>query len=154
MALLVASRAAEFPKPWKSEGSAALALPSVIQHSPVQKLCECPADFRAREPVETICKSVLWLSWLPHTLVSSPNLGKAKVRPPSPCRPSYSRSKSVLYDECSTGGAFDPPTQRTIILFIIFTSFCLSEVDGFNQNKLVPVDLRILHCIRQGREIA
>ena len=25
-----------------------------------------------------------------------------------------SRSKSVLYDECSTGGAFDPPTQRTI----------------------------------------
>ena len=38
MALLVASRAAEFAKPWKSESSAALALPSVIQHSPVQKL--------------------------------------------------------------------------------------------------------------------
>ena len=36
VALLVASRAAEFDKPWKSEGSAALALPSVIQHSPVQ----------------------------------------------------------------------------------------------------------------------
>ena len=35
-------------------------------------------------------KSVLWLSWLPHALLSSPNLGKAKVRPPSPCRPSYS----------------------------------------------------------------
>ena len=87
MALLVASRAAEFPKPWKSEGSAALALPSVIQHSPVQKLCKCPADFSARELVETICKSVLWLSGLPHALVSSPNLGKAKVRPPSPCLP-------------------------------------------------------------------
>ena len=25
-----------------------------------------------------------------------------------------SRSKYVLYDECSTGGAFDPPTQSTI----------------------------------------
>ena len=84
MALLVASRAAEFAKPWKSD---ALALPSVIQHSPVQKLCECPADFRACERVETARKSVLWLSWLPHALVSSPNLGKAKVRPPSPCRP-------------------------------------------------------------------
>ena len=33
-----ASCAAEFAKPWKSEGSAALALPSVIQHSPVQNL--------------------------------------------------------------------------------------------------------------------
>ena len=30
--LLVASRAAEFAKPWKSEGSAALALPSVMSH--------------------------------------------------------------------------------------------------------------------------
>ena len=87
VALLVASHAAEFAKPWKSEGSAALAF---IQHSPVQKLRECPADFRARSRVETICKSVLWLSWLPHVLVSSPNLEKAKVRPPSPCRPSYS----------------------------------------------------------------
>ena len=38
VALLVASRAAEFAKPWKSEGSATLALPSVIQHSPVQNL--------------------------------------------------------------------------------------------------------------------
>ena len=75
MALLVASRAAEFAKSWKSEGSAALALPSVIQHSPVQKLYECPADFRARERVEATCKSVLWLSWLPHALVSSPTEG-------------------------------------------------------------------------------
>ena len=99
--LLVASRAAEFAKPWKSEGSAALALPSVIQHSPVQKPCECqdrPADFRAGERVETVCKSVSWLSWLPHALVSSPNLGKAKVRPPSPCRPSYS---TVPFKICS-----------------------------------------------------
>ena len=36
VALLVASRAGEFAKPWKSEGSAALALPSVIQHSSVK----------------------------------------------------------------------------------------------------------------------
>ena len=98
VAVLVASRAAEFAKPWKSEGSAALALPSVIQHSPVQKLCECPADFRARERVETVCKSVLWLSWLPHALVSSPKLGKAKVRLPSPCRPLYS---TVPFKNCS-----------------------------------------------------
>ena len=65
------------------------------------------ADFRARERVETICKSVLWLSWLPHALVSSPNLGKAKVRPAA--RLSYSTvpSKTVLYDEYSTGGALD-----------------------------------------------
>ena len=34
--VLVASRAGEFAKPWKSEGSA-LALPSVIQHSPCDK---------------------------------------------------------------------------------------------------------------------
>ena len=38
MALLVASRTGELAKPCKSEGSAALALPSVIQHSPVQNL--------------------------------------------------------------------------------------------------------------------
>ena len=57
VALLVASRAGELAKPWKSEGSAALALPSVIQHSSVQKL--------------------------------------------------FCMTKS-------TGGAFDPPTQRTI----------------------------------------
>ena len=31
VALLVASRAGELAKPWKSEGSAALALPSVIR---------------------------------------------------------------------------------------------------------------------------
>ena len=63
--LLVASRAAEFAKPWKSKGSAALALPSVIQHSPVQKLCECqdrPADFRARERVEKRLVALLVVS--------------------------------------------------------------------------------------------
>ena len=38
VALLVASHAGELAKPWKSEGSAALALPYVIQHSSVQKL--------------------------------------------------------------------------------------------------------------------
>ena len=38
VALLVASRTGELAKPWKSEGSAALALPSAIQHSSVQKL--------------------------------------------------------------------------------------------------------------------
>ena len=111
VALLVASRAAEFAKPWKSEGSAALALPSVIQHSPVQKLCECPADFRG---VEATCKSVLWLSWLPHALVSSPNLGRFGRLRLAVRHTAQSRSKSVLYDECSTGGAFDTPTQRTI----------------------------------------
>ena len=45
------------------------------------------------------CKSVLSLSWLPHALLSSPNLGKAKVRPPSPCRPSYS---SVPFKNCGS----------------------------------------------------
>ena len=58
-----------------------------------------PADFRARERVEATCKSVLWLSWLPHALLSSPNLGKAKVRPPSPCRPSYS---TVPFKNCAS----------------------------------------------------
>ena len=38
VALLVASRAGELTKPWKSGGSATLALLSVIQHSPVQEL--------------------------------------------------------------------------------------------------------------------
>ena len=60
---------------------------------------ERPADFRARERVEATCKSVLWLSWLPHALVSSPNLGKEKVRPPSPCRPSYS---TVPFKNCAS----------------------------------------------------
>ena len=36
VALLVASRAGELAKPWKSEGFAALALLSVIQHSSVK----------------------------------------------------------------------------------------------------------------------
>ena len=49
--------------------------------------------------VEATCKSVLWLSWLPHALLSSPNLGKAKVRPPSPCRPSYS---TVPFKNCAS----------------------------------------------------
>ena len=119
MALLVASRAAEFAKPWKSEGSAVLALPSVIQHSPVQKLCECPADFRARERVETVCKSVLWLSWLPLLVASrAGELAKPWKSEGSAPLALQSRSKSVLYDECSTGGAFDPPTQRTISVVI------------------------------------
>ena len=74
------------------------------------------ADFRARERVEATFKSVLWLSWLPHTLLSSPNLGKAKVRPPSPCRPSYSTVPFKICSVC-TGGAFDPPTQRTINIY-------------------------------------
>ena len=86
-----------------------------------KNLCKCqgrPADFRAHEWVETICKSVLWLSWLPHALLSSPNLGKRRfglaVR-----HTAQSRSKTVLYDEYRTGGAFGLPTQRTINSIIV-----------------------------------
>ena len=35
-----------------------------------------------------------------------------------------SRSKSVLYDECRTGGAFDPPMQHTINTCIYVRSCC------------------------------
>ena len=65
------------------------------------------------------------------------------ARETTPCRPSYSspvQNLFCIYDECSTGGAFDPPTQRTInvhrqrkywckVVDILFSSLGLDEAE-------------------------
>ena len=55
--------------------------------------------FALASGLKQLAKASCGLSWLPHALLSSPNLGKAKVRPPSPCRPSYS---TVPFKNCAS----------------------------------------------------